>query len=300
MDDIPAEVISWLREVFKACNERISAKLSLGPNLPEETFDLTWIEHLSHYATPVTLATNWRARIDTHYLGGLRHYYGWEVADVGVLLFVRRSGRIVRSKVALLQSKRLYPTNNRVAEEGKIDYRVGFARLADPEDLATSLGIEAEFEFTSESRYGALVANSDQVEAITQFEEVNNLRVYYQLYNPWRVPFVQRVPISSFAAPSGELDLGVRIIPATDVHRLLADRPVGFRPRLSELSDVHAAGPTYGWPLEAFIVDEFLACREGSAFDSISDARIQNLFYRRTGPISAAIAITIEEIAPAV
>lgn len=300
MDDIPAEVTSWLREVFASCNERISMKMTLGPNFPEETFDLTWIEHLSHYATPVTLATNWRAKIDTHYLGGLRHYYGWEVADVGVLLFVRRNGRVVRSKVALLQSKRLYPTNNRVSEEGKTDYRVGFARLADPEDLATSLGVEAEFEFTSESKYGALIAKSDQIEAITQFEELNKLRVYYQFYNPWRVPFIQRVPISSYATPSGELDLGVRIMPAADVHRMLSGQPVGFRPRLSDLSHAHAGGPMYGWALERFIVDEFLACREGSVFESIGEERIQSLFYRRTGPISAAIAITIEEIAQAV
>jgi hypothetical protein len=50
----------------------------------------------------------------------------------------------------------------------------------------------------------------------------------------------------------------------------------------------------YGWPLEHFISDLFLGCSEGTPFETISEGRIQTLFYRRSGPISAAIAISIE------
>src|SRR5882724_8192037 len=114
--NIPTEVVNWLRKIFVECNERISNKLSNNPNVPEESLDLTWIEHLSQYSCPQVFSSSWTVRLDTHYLGGLRHFRTWEIADVGILIFFRRAGKIIRSKVALLQSKRLYPTNNLVRE----------------------------------------------------------------------------------------------------------------------------------------------------------------------------------------
>src|SRR5688572_12983193 len=87
MQPIPADVTEWIRTVFRECNERITEKLSNNPNLPEESLDLTWIEHLSQYASPVTLGSLWTVKIETHYLGGLRHFRNWEIADIGVLMF---------------------------------------------------------------------------------------------------------------------------------------------------------------------------------------------------------------------
>jgi hypothetical protein len=300
MADIPTEILDWFRALFAECNARITEKLSLHPNLPEESLDLTWIEFLSHYSSPVAVAANWLVKIETHYLGGLRHFYRWEVADIGLLLFVRRQGVLTKSKVALLQSKRLYPSNARVTEEGKVDYEIGFARLADPEDLARSIAVEAEFRFDDNCRYGALIGGSEQVEAIAEYENRDKLPIYYQLYNPWSIPHVQRVPIANHSRPSGDLTLGVRIMPAKAIHAILSKEKNGYRPRLTDVASSFNGASKYGWPLEHFVADEFLACREGAQFGSIGEARIQNLFYRRTGPIAAAIAITIEEIAPAV
>lgn len=191
MMEIPEDVTVWLSEVFGACNARITRKLSNIPNIPEESLDLTWIEHLSHFASPVTLDSEWTIKIETHYLGGLRHYYRWEIADVGLLLFIRKAGKVERSKVALLQSKRLYPTNNFVSEESQFDYEIGFARLADQEDLNRTIVTDREFEFTENCEYGALESNSDQVKAIKEYEKKNTIPIYYQFYNPWTVPFKQ-------------------------------------------------------------------------------------------------------------
>ncbi len=188
--DVPQDVVEWLKAVFRDCNERITEKLGNNPNAPEESLDLTWIEHLSRYSSPVTLASSWSVKIEAHYLGGLRQFYRWEIADIGVLLFTRSGGQIERSKVALLQSKRLYPTNMRVTEEGKIDYEIGFARLADPEDLGRAIAVEAEFRFNEGCRYGAIIPFSAQVKAIKEYETKSKLPVYYQLYNPWMLPFV--------------------------------------------------------------------------------------------------------------
>jgi hypothetical protein len=77
-------------------------------------------------------------------------------------MFFRRASALERSKVALLQSKRLYPSNNTVQEDDRIDYEIGFARLADPESLQQSLAVHAEFQFDDNCRYGALSAKSDQ------------------------------------------------------------------------------------------------------------------------------------------
>jgi hypothetical protein len=291
--EIPPDVTEWVRTVFRECNERITEKLSNNPNLPEESLDLTWIEHLSQYASPVTLASSWTIKIETHYLGGLHHFRRWEIADIGMLLFFRRAGVVERSKTAMLQSKRLYPSNNTVQEEDRVDYEIGFARLADPETLCRSVAVEAEFEFNPQCRYGALLADSDQVKAIADFEVQNKVSVYYQLYNPWVVPFRQRIPLSQFVRPSGKMKVGTRIIPARDLHRVLTRLGKGQKPTLKDTEAI-CSGHSFGWPLEHFVADLLLGCVEGSQFKDISESRIQNLFYRRSGPIAAAIAISVE------
>ncbi len=293
--DTPRDVFEWVTDVFWQCNMRISEKLTNNPNIPEQSLDLTWVEHFSQFTSPVTLGSSWTVKVETHYLGGLRHYYNWEIADIGVLLFIRRGGRVATSKVALLQSKRLYPTTDRVREEHPSDYETGFARLADPEDLQTPITLEAEFEFNEDCRFGALIAGSTQIRAIAAYQRENNLLVYYQLYNPWSLPIVQRIPLSTYARPSTELTHGVIIVPASRVHEYLRTQVEGHRPTLRELGTICDDAFAYGWPLEVFAGDLFLSCREGSPFETIEDERIQNLFYRRTGAIAAAIAITVEK-----
>lgn len=168
---VHADVKEWLNRIFRDCNERITEKLSNNPNAPEESLDLTWIEQLSRYSSPVTLASSWTVKVEAHYLGGLRHFFRWEIADIGVLLFLRSGGEVKRSKVALLQSKRLYPNNRSVAEESKVDYEIGFARLADLEDLTRSLSLETEFRFSEDSRYGAIIPGSDQGQSDQRIRE---------------------------------------------------------------------------------------------------------------------------------
>jgi hypothetical protein len=293
MDQIPADVTEWIRKVFRDCNERITEKLSNNPNIPEESLDQTWIEQVSQYSSPITLTSSWTVKLDTHYLGGLRHFGGWEVADIGILVFFRRAGIVTRSKVALLQSKRLYPSNNTVQEDDIVDYQIGFARLADPESLQQSVAVQAEFYFDEQCRYGALMSKSPQAKAIAEYQSENKIPIYYQFYNPWTVPFTQRIPLSRFIRPSGELGVGTRIIPAKDIHLVLDPLNAGQKPRLEQVKSL-CPGHSFGWPLEFFVADLLLQCKEGEKFKDISERRIQNLFYRRSGPISAAIAISIE------
>ena len=290
---VPNDVSEWLAEVFSECNERVTEKLCNNPNMQEEWLDYSWIEQVSRFSTPMTLSSEWTVRLQAHYLGGMRHFRTWEVGDIGVLLFIRTPTRIARSKVALLQSKRLYPTNMAVTEETRIDYEIGFARLADPEDLAHSLALEADYEFTAKGRYAALLAGSDQIAAIRAYEKQHGIPVYYHLYNPWRLPFTRHVPIDSYDTPVGDLEMGVRVVPSGIVHRKLHGHPRGYRPSVEDI-EASGAPDTYGWRLERFIAAELLDCREGAQFASIEQPSIDALFNRRSGPIAAAIAISLE------
>ena len=49
-----------------------------------------------------------------------------------------------------------------------------------------------------------------------------------------------------------------------------------------------------GWRLEHFVVDLLLNCKTGRITDIRSDEGLYRVFNRRTGPIQAAISITID------
>ena len=91
------------------------------------------------------------------------------------------------------------------------NYRTGLARLADPEDdhlLPIAFG--TEYRLTAGSGYDAIMQDSKQVRLISAYEKEVGLRVHYQLYNSWTVPFVQQVPLAEYTPPDGSPDLGVR------------------------------------------------------------------------------------------
>jgi hypothetical protein len=247
---------------------------------------------MSKFSSAQTLGDGWTVRIDSHFLGGMRHFGRWEIADIGVMVHMKLAPGERKSKVALFQSKRLYPTGKTIREEGQADYRTGIARLADPEDDVLSLSFPTEYRFSSKSRYDAITKDSNQVGLIDQYQQQTRLRVYYQLYNPWTVPYAQDIPLAGYAPPTGSPTLGVRVIPADRLHSALAASET-LHPSLAELEQL-APLPSFGWRLEDFMCDEVLACREGDEFQGVEDGRIQTLFYRRTGAISAAVALTIE------
>jgi hypothetical protein len=89
--------------------------------------------------------------------------------------------------------------------------------------------------------------------------------------------------------------LGVRVMRGGDVHSVLRQLEVGEHRTLAQLKAIQGYRGLGGWSLQEFMVDKFVGCREGSHFQSVNDPKMYNLFNRRSGPISAAIAITIEE-----
>src|SRR5438477_10300348 len=121
---VPDDVRNWIRNVFADCNQAVAVKMTRVPTVHETSLDLTLIERLSAFSSPVRFDSEWLVRIDAHYLGGGRHFGQWEIADIGLLVVFRRGGAIVRTKVGLLQSKRLYPDEQEFSEDEAVDYMI--------------------------------------------------------------------------------------------------------------------------------------------------------------------------------
>ena len=293
---IPRDVVNYVRNVFLVCNRRIGRKIAAVPNSSEQSLDLTMIEQLSQFSAPTILPSDWTVRIDIHYLGGRRHFGRWEVADIGVLLFLRRAGKLVRSKVALFQSKRLYPDSGDVDEEEAADYHVGFARLVPAGPSTSPMTIQHVFTFSEQSKYRALHVRDTQWRAIRQFQQTRHIPVYYLLYNPWTVPFSQTFPLTHRPSLGKRSSVGYRIIPSDVLMSSLSDRPNSYSPQFRDVCGL-LRGPVRnrsGWRIEYFISRLFLGCTHGRIFRDAADDDIESLFFGRSGPIAAAIGINVE------
>ena len=303
---IPSDVQGWLRQTFRSCNERVSAVVNRVPTTHETSLDMAFIEHFASMAAPVRFPSGWVVEISTHFLGGGRHFGDWpglprrwEIADIGFLVLFRQGGRLIRSKVALLQSKRLYPDEQDWDEDSPLDYMTGFGRLFKPDDDWGSVIAPRRFGFTSESCYKALMTGVPQYAAIAQYETQRSIPVYYLLYHPWQIPHAVVLPLTANYQVTGTCDVGCRVVPASQLRAALAGRPDGHSPAYGELRRSLAEPFTLeqhhaGWRLEHFVVDLVLECEAGYIASSPDDGGLNYIFNRRTGPISAALALTID------
>jgi hypothetical protein len=297
---IPPEVIDWIRDVFAAVNSRVSAKLSAFPTTHETSFDMSFIEEVSQHSAPVAFSSGWLVRLETHFLGGGRYWGRWEIADIGVLVVFRRAGVVVQTKIALLQSKRLYPVEAQTtAEDHPLDYIVGFGRLLPAEQEYKSAVKARTFSFVKDSRFRALEYGDGQYQAILDYEKDASVPVHYLLYNPLRLPLTVTYPVESSGTKTqiGSEPVGARVVSAValDAH-LNGQIGVGDSPAFDQVFRSPVSPTSVPWPLEYFIADLVLSCKEGhiAGVNPMSDEALYAVFNRRSGPISAAIAITID------
>jgi hypothetical protein len=258
---------------------------------------MTIIEHLSRYSGPRVIAAGWTVRIDVYYLGGLRHFYRWEIGDIGLLVFVKRRNSVFANKVVILQSKRLYPNKGHVVELTREDYTIGFGTLLPGASSLLPLSGHYKFPFTAASKYQALLVDDDQYKAIGHYESTHEIPVHYLLYNPWVLPVTYTFPVLRLPKLGAAANGGVRIAPAANVRKLLSGKGRGYAPSFSDLThvvskqNVHASG----WRLEHFMSSLVMRCQEGKLFPGLDDENIFALFNRRSGPIAAAVAVTVEQ-----
>jgi len=303
---IPADVRLWLSGVFAGCNERVAGTMTQVPTIHEVPLDMTFIQHFLSVSAPHRFPSGWTVEISTHYLGGGRHYgeWGdwprrWEIADIGLLVVFRQGGKVLRSKVALLQSKRLYPDEQDLDEDAPVDYMIGFGRLLHSDDDWAAVTPPRTFSFTEHPRYQPLMTGVTQHNAIASYEQQRNIPVYYLLYNPHQVPSSAIVPLIGEQEPKGTCEVGCRIVPARQLRIMLTGQPHGHSPAYGEL---HASlGDPFtpalhpaGWRLEHFVAGLLLDCETGYIAESRTDGGLNYIFNRRSGPIAAALAVTLD------
>jgi hypothetical protein len=285
--NLPLDVIEYIRGVFAICNHRTSAKLTRMPTTHETSLDLTFIEALSQFCAPRRTDSDWIVRLDAHYLGGGRHFGEWEIADIGFIVVFRRSGVVQRRKVALLQSKRLYPQEQGPEEDTATDYMIGFARLMQGDDDLAAMK-DRTFSFSENCRYKAFRVRDGQYKRMEGYEHRHSIPVHYLLYHPLTLPWSQVIPVQG-NAPLPESSLGAQVKRARDVRAALTHVADNSSPAFSDLR------VAAGWTLENFDADQLVQCHEGFVAQGPQDPGLFHIFNRRSGPIAAAISVTIDE-----
>ena len=301
MPAIPDDVVAWINKVFNECNEKVSRKISRIPTSYETALDQSFIEALSTYAVPMILGSGWTVRIDTHFLGGGRHFGSWEIADIGFIVMFRHAGRLVRSKVGLLQSKRLYPDEQKLEEDTAQNYLIGFGGLLESDETYLQVTKPRKFSFSKKSRYKKLIVGDDQYKAIEKYEKKFDIPVHYLLYNPLRVPSSTVLPRHGTRGPRGPCSAGCRVTPSAAIRQALAqkNRPNKHIPSYGELefglgSPFDTNTHIVGWRLEHFVSQLLIMCHEGYIAENREDEGLRRVFNRRTGPIPAAVAVTFD------
>jgi hypothetical protein len=298
---IPTEIIDWIRAVFAAVNERTSAKLTRLVNVHETSLDMTLIEQLSQFAAPFRFASDWHVRLETHYLGGPRYWGHWEIADVGVLIAFRRRAVVQATKIALLQSKRLYPEELEAPDEdAEVDYEVGFARLLSTEQEFRSAVRRRTFRFSQSSRYRAMEFAGEQYAAILSYMQREQVPVYYLFHNPLALPSKSTLPVEAPQVQGSAADckIGCRVVRADALDSRLTTGKLkkGENPSFAQVASGDPTLDVSCWRLEYFVSDLVIGCHEGylGGVSPMKDSHLRAVFSRRSGPISAAISITID------
>lgn len=297
--DIPEDVTNWFRSVFADANRRVSQRLANLPNIRETSLDDGLIEALIPDTAPTLLGSGAIVRMDTHNIGGLRRFGGpqwdypmrgrWETADIAILVFVYRKNDPVAKKIGLLQSKRLFPTNNDVEDEDEIGFLYGMNAFLRRESQQASATLFRKFEFDESSIYGAIKAGSQQVEVIDKLNSEFGKAVYYLLYNAPTIPYSVQYPLES-RIELDEVEIGCRVADADDIHATLSKLNNGASPTYSALLQ---SSSKRNWSLETWAADLLLTCKVGEQFDDDRDKRVRYFLERRSGPIGAAVAVSV-------
>ncbi len=109
----------------------------------------------------------------------------------------RKKGTVIRSKVVLLQAKRLYPDEGSNVETNALNDRLGFNDMFSQRPTMARTVSAQTFTFSDRSMYRALQVGDDQYTAIEEYEKRHNIPVHYMFYNPPQIPLLTQFPIVS-------------------------------------------------------------------------------------------------------
>ena len=286
---IPRDAIEHFRTAFADANRVASERIVNVPNIRETTLDDALVDALVPYSPPRRLRSGAVVEMHIHNIGGLRRVYRWETADIAVLVFIYRGRRMIAQKIGMLQTKRLFPKNNDVLDNDPEGFRYGMNAFLNRDAHSPLVVLNREFVFDRSCVYGSLKAQSDQVRAINELNQRFGESVFYMFYNPPTIPTTTRYPVKS-KRKVALVKLGCRVLLSKEVHAVLDTLKKDHSPSLSAIMKGGAAS---NWRLEEWVADHLLACKVGQRFDKTMDDVVYMLLERRSGPIGAAIAVSI-------
>lgn len=211
----------------------------------------------------------------------------------------QRAGQLVRSKVALLQSKRLYPIEVDFDEDEPLCRPGGFGRLHESEETHLAVSKPRKFVFKQSSRYEALRKGDNQYERIEEFENSKEIPVHYMFYHPLRVPYSSNVPRTTTRNPRGPNTVGCRIVRSESVRQALQNFGSQRVPCYGDLQfrlpePYNSTEHEVGWRIEHFVAHLLVRCEEGYIAQGSNDVGLSTVLVERSGPISAAIGVTFD------
>ena len=224
----------------------------------------------------------------------------WEIADIGILVVFRRKNTILGSKIALLQSKRLYPDEIENATDMlPIDYNVGFGRLFLSDGEYSAHVRPRTFRFSPNSKYRALEYQKEQYQAILKYCRDQGIPVHYLLYNPLDIPCTAALPVNAGLTNDQTVArVACRVIKAEtlDVKLGKTSLKTASHPSFTQIAGHVERFDGDLWTLHNFVADRVIGCEAGyiAGTNPMQDEGLFRVFNMRGGPISAAISITID------
>jgi hypothetical protein len=287
---IPDDAVNWVRTIFAEANRATTERLMNVPNIRETSLDDGFVEAITPNSSPRQLASGAIVHLQVHNIGGLRRVQKWETADIAILVFVTHLGKIIGQKIGLLQSKRLYPSNGDVDDSDAISFMYGLNAMLSRDDARPIGGLFRNYEFNEDCVYGAITAGDHQTETIDDFNAQFGEAIYYLFYNPNRLPASVSYPLrkrTNITKPR----LGCRVYRASEVHAACNDFNDGQHPTIGVVQS--KGGKRSNWRVETWVADMLLRCKVGQQFDESKSDMIDRLVTRRSGPIGAAISVSI-------
>ena len=296
MIQVPQDVIDYLKGRIAECNHNVSYNLSTFPFTHEESLDHKLIGEFIGKG-PRKFGSGWTVRFDAHYIGGGRHYRTYEVADLGLMVIFRKRGKIIRSKLAFLQSKKLYANNVKFKEFDPY-YRQGMGRLLVTEEEHNEIVESRTLQYKDDSKYKALRSGSEQQDVMRHFSNRFYVKLYYLFYNPCNIPWSIKSPVEQLPEIT-ENEIGCRVIPKPELDEALKlfdkDHSPSFGDIKYQLDVMDFTGEhDSGWRLEHFIVGLLVGCKEGLIDDSPNFETMVNIINQKSSPISSALSITFD------
>jgi hypothetical protein len=288
---IPTDVRGFVRRAFGEANRQVTELIWHVPNVRETSLDDQLINALTPRRAPTKLPSGAVVEMDIHNIGGLRHLYSWETADIAILVFIYRDQHLVAQKIGLLQSKRMYPENGDVEDTDRVGFAYGMNKMLHKSQTSPLRLINRKYIFNEDCSYLSIKHGDKQIDTIDTHNREFGESIYYLLYMPPTLPSTVHYPLVSHKRLSSQFDFGCLVYPAPLVHEVLAKLKKGRSPTHRQLTEM--AGGKQVARLETWVADSLLICKAGQQFDSDKEEQVSRMLERRTGPIAASIAISI-------